>query len=192
MATQPRTGLTYDDLRAFPRDNLRREVIDGELVVTDAPSTRHQRVVLALGAALLEYSKRRGGEAFVAPTDVFFSDTNVVEPDVLFVTAEHLERVEQLFVRSAPDLVVEVSSPSTRRLELVRKRELYQRFGVPEYWYVDLDADRVEIHRLVEGKYDVPFIAQRGSSVNTPLLPGFAISVDEFLGAPPEDEPPVG
>ncbi len=191
MATQPRTGLTYDDLRAFPEDNLRRELIDGELIVTAAPSTRHQRVVLALGAALYEYSKPRGGEAFVAPTDVFFSDTTVVEPDVLFVTADHLDRVEQPFVRSAPDLVVEVSSPSTRRLELVRKRELYQRFAVPEYWCVDLDADRVEIHRLSGSDYGVPLLAPRGATLETPMLPGFAVSVDELLGPQPEDEDPT-
>src|SRR6266536_1353614 len=165
MATQPTTGLTYDDLEKFPEDNFRRELIDGELIVTAAPATRHQRVVLELGAALLDYTKRHGGEVYVAPTDVYFSHTNVVEPDVLFVRAEHISKVEKKLVRSAPDVVVEVSSPSTRRLELIRKHELYRRFGVPEYWYVDLDADRVEIYRLEEELYGRPRLLQRGDTL---------------------------
>src|SRR6266545_2507812 len=104
MATQPATtGLTYDDLQKFPEDNFRRELIDGELIVTAAPATRHQRVVLRLGAVLLDYVDEHGGDVYVAPTDVYFSHTNVVEPDVLFVRAEHLSKVEKKLVRSAPD-----------------------------------------------------------------------------------------
>jgi len=153
---------------------------------TPAPSTRHQDAVLELGAALLAYTKRHGGRVFVAPTDVFVSDTNVVEPDVLYVRPGNAGRVEVRFVRSAPDLVVEVSSPSTRRLELVRKRELYERFGVPEYWYVDLDADRVEARRMEEGAFVVPEITGRGQVVASSAVPGFSIEVDDLLG-PPED-----
>ncbi len=186
MATQPTTGLTYDDLRRFPEDNLRRELIDGELIVTAAPNTRHQRVVMKLSARLFAHAEAHGGEVYPAPTDVYFSETNVVEPDVLFVGPENLARVEKPFIRSAPDLVVEVSSPSTRRLELVRKRELYERFGVPEYWYVDLDAERVEAHRLAQGAFGVPEITSRGQTVVSSGVPGFSIEVDDLLG-PPED-----
>src|SRR5437867_5528608 len=121
MATQPQTGLTYEGLQAFPEDNLRRELIDGELIVTAAPLIRHQRVVARLVFRLFSYCEQHGGEVLPAPTDVFFSDTNVVEPDVLYVRPENIARIETKYVRSAPDVVVEVSSPTTRRLELVRK-----------------------------------------------------------------------
>jgi len=186
MATQPKTGLTYEDLQAFPEDNFRRELIDGELIVTAAPATRHQRVVLELGASLLAHTKQHGGEAFIAPTDVFFSDTNVVEPDVLYVSPDNMARVEKKLIRSAPGVVVEVSSPSTRRLELVRKRALYERFGVPEYWYVDLDADRVEVYRLETAHYSGPTILSRGEVLSSPLIPGWSIAVNELLGAAEE------
>jgi Uma2 family endonuclease len=191
MATQPTTGLTYDDLRSFPEDNLRRELIDGELVVTAAPNTRHQRVVTKLVARLFAHAEAHGGEVYPAPTDVYFSETNVVEPDVLFVGPENLTRVEKAFVRSA-DLVVEVSSPSTRRLELVRKRELYERYGVPEYWYVDLDAERVEAHRLAQGAFGVPEITGRGQAVVSSTVPGFSIEVDDLLEPPDERAGPNG
>jgi Uma2 family endonuclease len=181
MATQPKTRYRYEDLARFPDDHLRREIIDGELIVTPAPATRHQRVVAFLVLELGLYARHHGGTVLPAPTDVFFSDTDVVEPDVLFVRAEHADRVERKFVRSAPDVAVEVSSPSTRRLELVRKRELYGRFGVPEYWFVDLDADRVEVYTLGESGYGQPRFLVPGDVLESPQLPGFSVSVVELL-----------
>jgi Uma2 family endonuclease len=186
MATQPQTGLTYEDLQAFPDDNLRREIIDGELIVTAAPIPRHQRVVAKLVYRLYAYCEANGGEVLPAPLDVYFSDTNVVEPDVIYVREENRDRFEKTFFRSAPDLVVEVSSPSTRRLELIRKRDLYDRFGVPEYWFVDLDADRLEVYRLTEGRYGSPLLLARGEIVETPQAPGLTLAIDDLLG-PAED-----
>ena len=185
MATAPAngtTGLVYEDLRRFPDDNLRRELIDGELIVTPAPTTRHQDVVAFLTTELALYARERGGKVLPAPTDVFFSDRDVVEPDVLFVTHAHLDRVELPFVRGAPDVVVEVASPSTRRLELVRKRELYERYRVGEYWYVDLDAERIEVYRLEGDRYAAPVILGRERRLESPLLPGFAVDVGEVIG----------
>jgi Uma2 family endonuclease len=176
---------TYDDLLAFPEDNVRREIIDGELIVTPSPSTRHQRAVLELGAALLAYVKERGGEVFVAPMDVWFTGTDVVEPDVLFIRPERVDRVEHRRIRGAPDLVCEVSSPSTRRIDIVRKRRLYEREGVAEYWFVDLDADRVEVYRLTDAGYGDPTFLGRGELATTPRAPEFAVAVDDLLGEEP-------
>src|SRR3989442_2725201 len=180
MAKQPQTGLTYEDLLSFPEDNFRRELIDGELIVTAAPATRHQTVVLRLGARLLAHCDQHGGQGFVAPTDVYFSETSVVEPDVLYLRPRNVARVEPRFVRSAPDLVVEVSSPTTRRLELVRKRDLYERFGVLEYWFVDLDADRVEVYRLEGDRYPAPTLLVPGDSLSSPQIPGVKLSFEDL------------
>jgi Uma2 family endonuclease len=181
MATQPQTGLTYEGLQAFPDDDLRRELIDGELIVTAAPVPRHQLVAMTLSGELYAYTKLHGGQVLQAPLDVYFSETNVVEPDVLFVRAENLGRFEDRFLRGAPDLVVEVSSPSTRHTDLVRKLELYQRFGVPEYWFVDLDADRVEVYRLAGDRFEPPVLVGRGEVLETPQAPGFSLAVDDLL-----------
>jgi Uma2 family endonuclease len=192
MATLPAagsTGLTYEDLRRFPNDHLRREIIDGELFVTPAPTTRHQGVVVELVVRLGLYAKEHGGRVLTAPTDVFLSERDVVEPDVLFVTEEHRARVELPFVRGAPDVVVEVSSPSTRRFELVRKRRVYEAAGVPEYWYVDLDADRVEVHRLEGGHYPPPAVLSRGDRLASALLPGLDLPVDDLLAEPGGADP---
>lgn len=93
MATGSRTtGLTYEDLlEMFPeQDNVRRDLIDGELIVTPSPLRRHQQVVGRLHVLLFRYAEEHGGEALTGPFDVFFSDRNVVEPDVLYVRAENL------------------------------------------------------------------------------------------------------
>jgi Uma2 family endonuclease len=184
MATEPRTRFTYRDLEAFGEDNLRREIIDGELFVTASPSRRHQRTVVVLVVNLHAYSQEHGGEVLPAPFDVHFTESDVVEPDVIFVQSDRLDSVEERFVRGAPDIVVEVSSPSTRRLELVRKLDLYQRFGVPEYWFVDLDADRVEVYRSRGGVNGPPALLGRGDTLTSSRMPGLSISVQDVLGSP--------
>ena len=182
MATQPKTsGLTYEDLRSFPDDNLRREIIDGELFVTPSPVPRHQAVVVELASALLLYQKQHGGQVYPAPMDVFFSDTNVLEPDVLFLRAERLPGTDAQKVVAVPDLVVEVSSPSTRRRDLSLKKDLYERFGVAEYWFVDIEAERVEAYRLREGRYGPPEILRAGAVLTSPVLPDFAFDLSTIL-----------
>src|SRR5207302_4377071 len=87
------------------------------------------------------------GKVFFAPLDIVLSDVNVVEPDLLFVARARLAIIDQRCLRAAPDLAVEVLSPSTRRIDLGRKRELYATFGVAEYWIVDPKLEWVEVCR---------------------------------------------
>jgi Uma2 family endonuclease len=134
-------------------------------------------------AALLPYARAHGGEVFPAPLDVVLTESDVVEPDVVYLGPGSLDRLGERFLRGAPDVAVEVSSPSMRRLELVRKRELYERHAVPDYWYVDLDADRIEIHRLDgEGRYPQPVLLGRGDTLTSPQVPGLQLLVDTLLG----------
>jgi len=92
-------------------------------------------------------------------------------------------RIEQRYIPFAPDLVIEVSSPSTRNRDLARKKELYEQFGATEYWFVDLDADRVEVRRLEEGRYGRSVLVPRGEELTSPVLPGFALAVDMVIGS---------
>lgn len=185
MATKPDADarLTYKELsEMFPeQDKLRRELIDGELIVTPSPSVRHQFVVGELFAALRAFARRHGGRAYPAPLDVHLTEFDVIEPDVVYVGPEKLDLSEQRYLK-AVDIVVEVSSPSSRRLELVRKLRLYEQHRVPEYWYVDLEADRFEIYRHTGDGYSAPVIIGRSETIESPLLVGFSLSVNEVLG----------
>ena len=183
MSASVASGLTYDDLTRFPDDHLRRELIDGELYVTPAPVIRHQQAVVAIAAALHEYVVVHGGLVLPAPTDVVFASDTVVEPDVVLLSAARAaELTDERFVDVVPDLVVEVSSPTTRRLDLIRKRSLYEREGVPEYWFVDLEADQVDVHHLDDtGHYGQPASLGVEDSLTCLAAPGFALPVDAAL-----------
>ena len=124
------TKFTYDDLASFPEDGKRHELVDGEHYVTPAPNTRHQRISMRLTRALLLHlEKHPVGELLAAPFDVVLSDLDVVEPDLLFVSSENLQRITDKNAQGPPDLVIEVLSESSRKHDEVRKRKLYDQIG---------------------------------------------------------------
>jgi Uma2 family endonuclease len=170
------SALTYADLAAFPDDGVRRELIDGELIVSPSPRTRHQEILLRLTLALGGHVAEFGvGKIFPAPFDVVLSDSNVVEPDLLFIAEDQLDILTEMNVRGAPALIVEVLSDPRR--DRVRKRDLYARFGVLEYWVVDPDADRVEVYRLRGGAYAKPEMLEPGETLTYERLPGLRIDL---------------
>jgi Uma2 family endonuclease len=180
------TGLTYADLLELPdAGSTRFELLDGELLVTPAPLIRHQKAVLAIAAALHDHVRRHGGTALTAPTDVWFDDRTVLEPDVLAVRPDHLDRFDERRFVGPPDLVVEVSSPSTRRTDVVRKRRVYEREGVPEFWFVDLDADQVHVYRLGDdGTYGAPTVVLDDGVLEAMAFPGFTLPAADALVIP--------
>ena len=176
LMTQVR--FTYEDLRLFPDDGLRRELIDGEVYVTPSPTSRHQRVVTNLAFRIGLYLHDNPlGEVFVAPLDVIFSvDDDVTEPDILYVSNERASIISERGIEGAPDWLIEVTSPSTRKRDFTLKLKRYQRYGVRLYWIVDLEAEM--IHVWEEGGHEV-FEADDTLSVS--LLPGFSLAAGEIL-----------
>ena len=130
--------LTYEDFCCLPNDGKRYEIIDGELFVTPSPFRPHQRVVTRLTRYLSTFVEENElGEVFVAPFDVVFSRFDVVEPDLLYVSKGRLSVLTEKNVQGAPDLVVEVLSPSTAETDRTIKLKLYARYGVQEHWIID-------------------------------------------------------
>lgn len=139
---------SVEDVRAFPDDRNRYETIAGTLFVTPAPSPRHQLVLGRLHTVLARYvDEHRLGWVFFAPTDVVLDPFTLVEPDLLFVPSRQRERITDREITAAPDLVVEVLSPTTARADRGPKHALYRAEGVREYWLVDVAANRVEVWR---------------------------------------------
>ena len=182
MATNhPAQPLSYEDYAAID-DDRRYQVLEGELIVSPSPNRRHQRLVVRLTTALATYAEASGaGEVFVAPFDVVLRaerPATVLQPDVLFVAAARAEVVTAANVQGAPDLVVEVLSPSNARLDTVRKYKLYAAFGVREYWMLPLEFDRLEVVRLGDdGTFSRPLLHLPGDVLTSPLLPGFALPI---------------
>jgi Uma2 family endonuclease len=186
-APTPSVKFTYEDFLNFPEDGKRHEIIDGEHLVTPSPNTKHQAVSMNLAATLWTYLKEHPiGAVFAAPFDVVFSDFDVVEPDVLYISRERAGVLTEKQMRGAPDLVVEILSPGTRKTDEVTKRRLYERSAVNEYWVVDPELDAIKIYRRVEGTFArvAELTAETGDTLTTPLLPGFAVSLAAVFASP--------
>ena len=185
MATAPPAfKFTYEDYRTAPPDK-RYELLDGELLLTPAPNLRHQRLQLRLGMRLAQFIKERGlGELFFAPCDVVLSDTDVVQPDLLFVSRERRHLLSGGDnVRGAPDLVVEILSPATAERDRGYKRTLYAKHGVKEYWLVDPADETVWIHTLRNGSLALAHTFGREQTLRSPLLAGFELDLDAIFSA---------
>jgi Uma2 family endonuclease len=188
--TRPTPGvkLTYDDFLLFPDDGQRHELIDGEHYVTPSPNTAHQRIVGRLYLALGNYLQTNPlGELFLAPFDVVFSQFDVVEPDLLYVTTERRKEIlTAQHVRGTPDLVIEVGSPGTRRRDETIKRQLYERDGVVEYWIVDPEIEVVRVYRREGDGFARPLELSRaaGDVLNSPLFSEFELPLQVIFPAP--------
>jgi Uma2 family endonuclease len=175
---QTASKLTYDDFVLFPDDGKRHELIDGEHYVTPAPNLRHQAVLQNLNYLLHGFVKEhRLGRVFFAPLDVVFTFHDVVEPDLIYVSHERDSILTAANLQGAPDLVVEVLSPSTRRRDELLKRGLYERAGVAEYWVVDPVAETVKVYRRAGADFArVELLsASEDDRLSSPLLPGLEI-----------------
>ncbi|MBI2941202.1 MAG: Uma2 family endonuclease [Chloroflexi bacterium] len=181
VATQPeRIILTYDDYRQLPEDGNRYELYEGEIEVTPASGSRHQRVVGNLDWALESHVRPRNlGTVLFAPLDVLLSETTVVQPDILFVAREREGTIGERYVGGPPDLVVEVLSPTTRHRDRVIKRQLYARFGVPHLWMLDPDQRRFQAFNLVEGGYQLSVEGQADETVSAAPFPDLTIRLGE-------------
>lgn len=153
--------LTYADYAALPDDGHRYELVDGELVMTPAPGSAHQWVVIQLARILLDHVERRGvGTVWISPIDVILDDSTILQPDVVYLARDRERRLRKRGVEGAPTLVVEVLSPTQTLRELERRGELYFASGVPHFWIADPDRRTLEGRVLGDGRYVVEAVFQ--------------------------------
>ena len=181
---------TYEDYLRLPDDGNRYEVIRGHLYVSAAPMIGHQFVVTR-GISILEtfVRARKLGMVLGAPVDILLPRGigTPVQPDIVFIRAENQPRWHDPNFKGAPDLVVEVLSPSTRRVDLKVKLEAYRDAGVPEYWVVDPQARTIVLYRLSEDGRSYVELGRGGmeDTVTSAVLPGLELAVrDLFLLSP--------
>ncbi len=180
---------TIADLELFPDDGNRYEIIDGELHVSTQPDWHHQFVTGSIGAALNDWSSVPSlGIAIPAPGIIFAQD-NAVAPDVVWVSAGRYEVVlgGDGKLHAAPDLAVEVLSPGSKNEQRDReaKLRLYSRQGVREYWIVDWRQREIQVYRRDQAVLQLVVTLHTPDLVTSPLLPGFAASVEQLLGTMP-------
>ena len=183
MVTNPSVRLTVRDYLDIPEeDENRYELIDGELYMAPAPSWEHQSSSYNLTLTLGGFVSENGlGVVRYAPVDVYLSEEDVFQPDIVFVSNERLDIIRSSGVHGAPDLVVEVLSPSTERIDRTLKAERYAMFGAKEYWQADPIAKTITVLRARDGAFEQAGVFTEGMTVETPLLPGLQVDVSEVF-----------
>ena len=170
--------FTAQDLKNFPEDRKRREVIQGELIVSPAPTTRHQIILQRLSFEVSKYLEhfprgQRPGQTFIAPTDVTLEDEGV-QPDFLFISQDRYNLITEQEIIGPPDWIVEVISPSSRTYDLETKRKLYQRAGVIAYWVIDPELEQVHTW---DWHANTSSLAKSGETLEVGVLAGFKLEV---------------
>jgi Uma2 family endonuclease len=179
VATEPKYW-TYEDLCGLPDDGRTRyEIIDGELYEMPAPEPDHAFTIANLMFWLSPIVRMLGGRIAPAPIDLFFAGANPVQPDIVVLLAERLHQVSKRGIEGAPNLVIEILSPSNAGRDRRKKRTLYARGGVPEYWLVDPRARAIEVLVLDGGTYRLHLRASGNDLVTSTVLPGLSFLANE-------------
>jgi Uma2 family endonuclease len=150
-----RRRASVEEFWSLPESVLPTEYIDGEIIMAPAPTVPHQRAVLNIGSTLQQFVRQgRLGEVFISPLDVVLPSGDVVQPDVFFLNARQVEHAGTASrIEGVPPFLVEILSPSSVKHDTVRKRELYEKSGVREYWIVDVRERTVSQFMLRKKHY---------------------------------------
>lgn len=172
--------FTYDDLLHWEDDRYRHELIEGEHFMTPSPNTYHQEISMNLSWYLRTYVEKNNlGKLFAAPTDVVLSDIDVFVPDLFFICTANLEYIDKNYVSVAPDLVIEILSPSTTHRDKETKFKRYAAYGVKEYWIVDPEKQTIDVFDLEEQGLIQTF--GKNEVLNTPVFKEINLELEKIF-----------
>ena len=172
---------TYEDYLNTPEGEW-YELIDGELILLPTPNTAHQEARGNLGTNMYMYAKDGElGRVFFVPFDIVFSESDVVQPDMLFVSKARDRIITRDNVKGAPELLVEITSPFSVKRDWNDKRELYARHGVIEYWIADPVHKIVSVMLLRDGVLELAGTYAEGDTVVSSALEGFSVEISAIF-----------
>jgi Uma2 family endonuclease len=173
---------TYDDYAALPDDGQRYEIVNGVLLMAPAPTPDHQSIAVRIAYYMFPHVDLAGiGKLFTAPIDVELGPKNVFQPDLVVVLNEHLDRVAAKKIIGAPDLVIEVASPSTAAYDRLIKYEQYAQAGITEYWIVKPASHTVEMLVLEDGDYRSLGVFSGQQTLPSQVVPELLVRVEQFF-----------
>lgn len=172
---------TYEDYALLP-EGAPYQLIGGKLVMTPSPTTYHQAISMRLGGWIFAFvSAKNLGMVFSAPIDVYFEEKETYQPDIIFVAKDRFRIIEPARINGAPDLVIEILSPSTAYYDLKKKARTYAAHGVKEYWIVDPEDKSVEVYVGQEGKFSLNQRVEAEGKVKSLILQGFEAEAKEIF-----------
>lgn len=182
MVAKTKAKLTYADYCAMTPEGAGYQLLDGELIEMPSPTVPHQIASKKIFRPIDDFvSDNNLGLALCAPMDVVLTVNDTVQPDILFVSNARQRIITHANVNGAPDLVVEILSPSNERYDLGYKMELYARHGVKEYWIGNYDAETIRVLLLTDGAFATAGVYGRGDTLTSPTLPGFSLGIDDVF-----------
>lgn len=181
MPAPERRKSTYEEYSALP-EGTPCQLIGGEFVMSPAPTPYHQIISDNLHHLLGQFVRaHRLGRVIAAPIDVLFTEYDVYQPDLIFIATDRLSTIGDRRIEGAPDLVVEILSPSTAAYDLWDKRLVYEASGVREYWIVDPSRRMIEIYRNVDGRFMRFDGGREKGGLSSSLLPGLEVNPEEIF-----------
>jgi Uma2 family endonuclease len=182
----PRAVLTWEHYQELPNDGKRYEIIDGELYVSPAPSEKHQRVATRLTSRFVFYTETHYlGEVYSAPFEVRLAWSDIVQPDIVFVSRQRGRVITSARIDGAPDLVVEIISPSSVKTDEETKRNLYAKYGVKYYWIIDPLAEWIRAYELgADGLYELVAEAHGNVTFSAPPFADLQIDLARLWAEP--------
>jgi Uma2 family endonuclease len=170
--------FTYQDYLDLPEDGNRYEVINGELIMVAAPNTGHQIISAYIEVELYNFVKTKQlGQVLDAPIDVILSESNVVQPDILFISKENSSIITEKNIAGAPDLIIEIISPSSAYYDLLEKKELYAVHGVREYWIVEPKKQWIEVYINQNRKFELDQRVEQTGVIKSCVVNGWSLEL---------------
>jgi len=173
---------TYKDYEKLP-EGAPYQLIGGELVMTPSPIPYHQEILGKIFYELKRFvEENTRGKVYLAPIDVYFSETDIYQPDIIFISKDRLNIIGEKKIEGSPDLVIEILSPATAYYDLRIKKDTYEQSGVKEYWIVDPIQKTIEVFGNKKSKFESVSAAKGEGVVKSDLLNGLSIAVKEIFG----------
>ena len=180
--TKKITFAEFKELDFPDNERFLYELLDGEPVQRNTSSIQHQRIARNVFRKLDQFVLEKNlGEVFFAPIALLVDDYNAPQPDVMFVSNKNANAFGDDVLVRAPELVVEILLPSTMSDDRYRKRKLYERFGVKEYWIIDPKNQSIEVLALKESSYDIISFAAEKGTIRSNVLEGFTLDLKEVF-----------
>ncbi len=179
LAKEKRLNINY--YKILP-EGVPYQLIEGELVMTPAPNPKHQIILGRIFRHLSDYcDEKEMGIVLVSPIDVYLDNENAFQTDIIYIARDRQHIIKEDGIYGAPDLVIEILSPSTAGYDLKEKFRVYERSGVKEYWIVDPETKSVEIYSNIEGRFSLSVEAEEKGKVRSLLPEGFELDIDEIF-----------
>jgi Uma2 family endonuclease len=174
-------NYTYEDYAKLP-EGAPYQLMGGTLVMTPVSSTYHQIISMKLEVRLANFVIEKDlGIILNAPIDVYFEETETYQPDIIFISKDKLHIIEPQRINGAPDIVIEILSPSTAYYDLRKKLKIYEKHGVREYWIVDPESKSVEVHENKESKFRIVQEVEGEGKVKSSVLEGFEVELKDIF-----------